>query len=107
MTIEDKIEQLKIGISPDVADDEILKSELLVAESLILNKMYPFGYDDDVVVPKRYERLQIQLAIELYSKRGADGQLSHNENGISRTWAEKSPLLAQIMSHCGSVVTNA
>ena len=107
MTIEEKLEQLKIGISPDVANDDVLKSELLNAESMILNKMYPFGYADDVEIPSRYERLQIKLAVELYSQRGAEGQTTHSENGVSRTWPEVSRILKQIIPHCGSVVTNA
>lgn len=107
MTIDEKIAELKIGISPDVAEDEVLKSELLNAEAMILNKMYPFGYADGTVIPQRYERLQIKLAVELYSQRGAEGQSSHSENGTSRTWPEVSRILKQIPSFCGSVVTNA
>lgn len=107
MTIEEKVAQLKIGISPDVADDSVLLSELMDAEAMILNKMYPFGYAEGTVIPPRYERLQIKLAVELYSQRGAEGQSQHSENGTSRTWSEKNRILAQIPSHCGSVVTNA
>lgn len=107
MLIDEKLEQLKIGISPDEATDDVLLFELKNAESMILNKMYPFGYPDDAVIPKRYEQLQIKLAIELYSKRGAEGQSQHSENSISRTWSEASSILAKIMPHCGSVITNA
>lgn len=107
MTIDEKVAELKIGISPDVADDSVLKSELLNAETMILNKMYPFGYKEDTVIPPRYERLQVKLAVELYNMRGAEGQSSHSENGISRTYPSVSRILAQVASHCGSVVTNA
>lgn len=107
MTIEEKIRNMAAGIAPDVAENEVLESELLAAETMILNKMYPFGYEDGTPVPPRYERLQIKLAIELYSQRGADGQVSHSENGISRSWPEVSRILKQIVPHCGSVVTNA
>lgn len=107
MTIEEKIIELKNGIAPDVADESVLKSELLAAEAMILNKMYPFGYNDDTVVPSRYERLQIKLAVELYTQRGAEGQASHTENGTTRTWPSVSRILSQVLSHCGSVVTNA
>jgi hypothetical protein len=69
--------------------------------------MYPFGYEDGTAVPARYEQIQILLAVELYSKRGAEGQVSHSENGINRSWAEDSPLLKRILPHCGSVMSNA
>ena len=107
MTIEEKIVEMGKAIAPDVAENEVLESELLTAESMILNKMYPFGYEEGKVIPTRYERLQIKLAVELYSQRGAEGQLSHGENSVTRTWPEVSRILKQIPSFCGSVITNA
>ena len=107
MTIEEKIIELEKGIAPDVADAKVLESELLAAETMILNKMYPFGYEEGTVVPSRYERLQIKLAVELYTQRGAEGQASHTENGATRTWPSVSRILSQVMSHCGSVIENA
>jgi hypothetical protein len=103
VTLEEKKIEMARGISPDVAEDAILESELLAAESMILNKMYPFGYEEYVVIPPRYERLQIKLAIELYTQRGAEGQASHMENGVTATWPSVSRILKQVVSHCGSV----
>ena len=107
MTISEKIEIMSVAISPDVADKRVLEVQLVEAGSMILNKMYPFGYDEGMEVPVRYERLQIKLAVELYTQRGADGQVSHSENGITRTWPSVSRILAQIPSHVGSVSGNA
>ena len=107
MTIEEKLAELKTAIAPDTDTDPVLLGMLSDAEALILNRMYPFGYPDDMVIPKRYERLQIRLATELYTKRGSEGQASHLENGQTRTWAAKSQLLSQIVPHVGSVVSNA
>jgi len=107
MTEAEKLVALQNMLAPDTDTDEVLTQTLHTAEALILNRMYPFGYDDTAVLPPRYEQIQLQLAVELYSKRGAEGQLSHSENGVSRTWAENSPLLRRIMPHCGSVVSNA
>ena len=39
--------------------------------------------NSDVVEPK-YLTTQLKIAIELYNKRGVEGQNSHTENGISR-----------------------
>lgn len=107
MTDIEKREALAGMLAPDTDTDAVLDSMVKAAEALVLNRMYPFGYPDDVVVPGRYEMIQVQLAVELYSKRGAEGQSSHQENGISRTWAEKSQLLARITPHVGSVTSNA
>lgn len=107
MTIEEKIAEMSVGIAPDVAEDNVLKSELMAAESMILNKMFPFGYKDGTEIPERYDRLQIKLAIELYTQRGAEGQASHSENGVTRTWPSVSKILSGIAPHVGSVISNA
>ena len=101
MTDTEKKALFAVQILPDEETDAVLDAMLTNAAALILNRMYPFGYPDGTAVPTRYESLQIQLAVELYSKRGAEGQTGHNENGISRSWPVKSPLLAQIPPHCG------
>jgi hypothetical protein len=103
MTTAEKRAALATSLAPDTDTDEVLDEVLADAEALVLNRMYPFGYPDGTSVPPRYERIQIQLAVELYSKRGAEGQTSHSENGISRNWGENSVLLNRVMPHVGSV----
>lgn len=107
MTETEKIENMRVAIAPDTADDNVLRSEIQTAETMILNKMYPFGYPENTAVPVRYERLQIKLAVELFTQRGAEGQLSHAENGATRTWPSVSRILSQIMPRCGSVISDA
>lgn len=107
MTEIEKVESMRVAIAPDTAEEKVLLSEIQAAESMILNKMYPFGYPENTAVPPRYERLQISLAVELFTQRGAEGQASHTENGTTRTWPSVSRILAQIMPHCGSVISNA
>ena len=107
MTDKDKREALAQSIAPDTEGDSVLDGLLSLAASLILNRVYPFGYDESKTVPLRYEQIQIQLAVELYTHKGAEGQTSHSENGISRSWPEKSRLLSMIMPNCGSVINNA
>ena len=107
MTIEEKIIEFNKGIAPDVAEDTIVEATILEAEAMILNRMYPFGYPEGTVIPTRYERLQLSLAVELYNQRGAEGQSSHSENGTSRTWPSVNRILSQIAPHCGSVITDA
>lgn len=107
MTDIEKRTELAAMIAPDTALDAVLDGVLFSAGALILNRMYPFGYDEGVTIPPRYERIQIQLAVELYSQRGAEGQTAHSENGINRSWPEKNRLLSMIVPHCGSVTVNA
>lgn len=107
MTNNEKRTALAALLAPDTDTDEVLDTTLALAEAEILNRMYPFGYEEGRTVPARYEMVQVQLAAELYTKRGAEGQTAHSENGISRSWPEKSALLARIAPHVGSVTSGA
>lgn len=40
-------------------------------------------------VEPRYENLQLRIAEDMYNRIGASGQLSHSENGISRSWGSE------------------
>lgn len=76
-------ERLKAQI-PEItdADAEFL---LETAKAAINARRYPFGEPPDEL-EKRYGNLQIRIAIELYNKAGAEGEVAHSENGISRTY---------------------
>lgn len=107
MTNEMKIEKLKVLISPDTASDELLSYLLEQAEGIVLNRRYPFGAPEDASLSPLHEQIQIRIAVELYSKMGAEGQTQHTENGVSRTWeaGDVSPsLLKHIVPCVGSVM---
>lgn len=107
MTNEQKIEKLKVLISPDTASDILLSCLLEQSEGIILNRRYPFGSPEGVRLSPLHEQIQIRIAVELFSKMGAEGQTEHAENGITRKWeaGDVSPsLLRQIIPVCGSVM---
>ena len=102
-----KLEKLKVLISPETASDDLLLYLLEQAEGIILNKRYPFGAPEGATLSVFHQQVQIRVAVELFSKMGAEGQTAHDENGIKRTWeaADVSPsLLRQIVPVCGSVM---
>lgn len=107
MTSQEKKARLAVLISPDTAEETLLDALLLQAEGIVLNRRYPFGSPEGATVPPKYEHTQIAIAVELFSKMGAEGQTAHNENGINRTYeaADVSPsLLKRIVPICGSVM---
>ena len=107
MTHEEKIERLAVLISPDTAETELLSALVEQAEGIVLNRRYPFGPPEGATVPVKYEHIQLQIAVELYSKMGAEGQTAHNENGINRTFESADvshSLLRRIIPICGSVM---
>lgn len=107
MTNDEKIKRLAVLISPDTADTELLSVLVEQSEGIVLNRRYPFGVPEGTTVPALYETIQLRIAVELFSKMGAEGQVAHNENGINRTYeaADVSPsLLKHIVPVCGSVM---
>ena len=106
MNNSEKIARLTALISPDTASTELLGHLLEQAEGVVLNKRYPFGVPEGATVPAMYEHIQLRVAVELFSKMGAEGQTGHSENGVSRSYesADVSPsLLKQIVPVVGSV----
>ena len=107
MTDEEKLARLEVLISPDTASTELLQNLLWQAEGIVLNRRYPFGTPEGATVTAAYEHVQLQIAVELFSKMGAEGQTGHNENGVNRTYeaADVSPsLLKRIVPVAGSVL---
>ena len=81
-----KLERLKCLLGISGTDEDILLSTLLtLAAEKILARAYPYDPTKEEV-PKRYEGKQLEIAAYLYNKRGAEGQVAHSENGISRTY---------------------
>lgn len=97
---------LRLGLTADEAErDNALLTELIeAAESAIMNRRFPFGYTEETELPTQYEHLVVPIAMDLYNHMGAEGQISHNENSIQRTyessWVSES-LLAQIVPMVG------
>ena len=106
MTNEEKITRLAVLISPDTATDELLIILVDQSEGIVRNRRYPFGAPEGATVPAHYEHIQLQIAVELFSKMGSEGQTAHAENGINRSYesADVSPsLLRRIVPICGGV----
>ena len=93
-----QLEKLK-KLIPEEADEAILEYYLEEAKSEYLNLRYPYGgyetifveNDDGTttekpVVEMAYLNWQIAAAVEMYAKRGGEGEKSHTENGVTRTW---------------------
>lgn len=85
--------------SPPVSDD-LLEFYLGKAEQVICD------IRNSNVVEDKYKYVQVEMAIELFNKRGAEGQDSHSENGINRGWetAEISDALLAKVTPFGKTI---
>lgn len=90
MTIEQKCEMLKnfLKITSDSSDYELFVC-LDFAKREILNWLYSSYQkvpDDVTEVPDKYATIQVMACVVGYSLSGVEGQTSHTEGGISRTF---------------------
>lgn len=100
----DELEKIAMAkVLSGETDDLAVSAYLKIAGSKICRKAFPF--DPSILeVPKQYEYLQVEIAVYLLNKRGAEGETAHSENGISRTYEDGDippTLLRQIVPVCG------
>ena len=123
------LERLKLRTGS--SDEDLLNDLIDTAKSAILTRRYPYGNyptqevvteetvtdpetgeettvevtTEETFVEDQYIDLQFRIALDLYNKIGAEAELSHNENGISRTyessWISKQLLLEVVPKYSG------
>ena len=86
-----------LGDSYGALDGELLSVYLDLAADKILNRRYPFGAPDDALVESRWLGVQLEIAVYLFNKRGAEGESLHSENGISRSYGGETDVPAEIL----------
>ena len=100
-----QLERLRIRIpETDISDIE-LEDILESAKAVIMSRRFPFSeYPPEL--EERYKDLQIRIAVEMISKRGAEGETAHSENGVSRSYSSagvSEELLREITPKVGVV----
>ena len=105
MTEQEKLDLLKAMIGDSTESNIVLSTYLKIAGDKIVNKAYPYS-NDVTEVPKQYEILQCEIAAYLIHKRGAEGQTSHSENGITRSYENAdipTSMLRSVTPHVGII----
>lgn len=75
------------GMLGESLTSTITNPYLTKAKWAIFNRMYPMGVPSTVTeVPEKYEITQCDLAVRYYLRKGAEGEISHTENGIGRAY---------------------
>ena len=107
------------GVAPDV---DVLNDCIQTAKNAILSRRFPYGdYPtrevtvevdgepvtvEETYVEDRYQDLQFRIAMDLYNKIGAEGEMQHVENGINRmyesSWISRQ-LLLEVVPKYGAI----
>lgn len=93
---------------PEEPDALVLEDLLDSAKAVILARRYPMGEipvdeEGDTILEPRFYDLQLRIAVEMYNKRGAEGETVHNESSIQRNYesAGVSPSLLREITPLG------
>lgn len=98
MSETEKIEMLT-SILGNAVDEDLIAVYLNMAKREILAWRYSYASGDvPLEVPTEYEMTQIYAVVAGYGISGAEGQTSHTENGISRTFKFED-MIAYIRAH--------
>ena len=76
------------GVEPGTADAALVVGAYMpLARAAILAARNPYA-DDPSSAPwePRYDTLMCEVAADMFARRGAEGEVSHGENGVTRTW---------------------
>lgn len=108
MTDTEKLSMLMVQVDEVEASQSLLLTYLTMAEDIILNRLYPFmeQMEEDPVLPRKYHMLQVRIAAVLFNKRGAEGQTTHDENGVKRVYSAADvpdELLSEITPFVGRI----
>jgi len=94
MTDAEKLTSIKTMLEITGTDqDTQLNAYLDLAEAEILGWL---GVEE---VPDRYAATHVMAVVAGYNMIGAEGQISHAENGISRQW-KHADMVDYIRAHC-------
>ena len=102
------IDRLKVRV-PTATEAE-LEDALESAKDVILSRCFvsvsKASEEDKATVLTEHNEKILNAAVVIYNMRGVEGQVSHSENGVSRSYAEAAgmkPILEQIVPRCDVV----
>lgn len=102
------IERLKVRL-PEATEAE-LEDALESAKDVILSRCFVSvartSAEDKHYALELHKEKVLSAAVVIYNMRGVEGQVSHSENGVSRSYAECAglkPILEGIVPRCNVV----
>jgi len=87
--------QLKILYPDSGLSDDALTAFLTMSQTDALKRYSPFD-TTITTVPSTYDYTIIRLAISRIARLGAEGESSHNENGVNRVYEGDNAILSEI-----------
>ena len=88
MTDTEKIAMVKTLVENDPgATDDVVTVYLRFAGETMLEYLYPYDHDKGIYdIPSRYDTVQCELSARYFLRRGSQGEINHEENGVNRQY---------------------
>ena len=88
MTNAEKIAMVKTLVENDSgATTDVVSVYLNLAHNAMVERLYPYDSTKDADdIPVRYDTIQCELAARYFLRRGGQGEINHEENGINRQY---------------------
>lgn len=90
----------------DETDADVISAFLDLAGDAVYHYADPYKQTDKETLLEHYGGVQARAAAYFLNKRGAEGEITHNENGINRAYEKADlpeSLLHEITPICGVV----
>ena len=89
MTNAEKIAMVQTLVENDSgATDAVVSVYLSLACNAMIERLFPYDSNkEESDLPVRYETTQCELAARYFLRRGGQGEINHEENGINRQYA--------------------
>ena len=100
MTEAEKTTMVRTLVENDSsATDGLIAVYLTLARNAMIERLYPYDSNKDSGdVPVRYDTIQCELAARYFLRRGGQGEINHEENGVNRNYdsVDDADILARL-----------
>lgn len=99
MTEQEQIAYISAHVNDSSVTETIIKAYIADAEDAVMKRLFPFSRCPACRVPANLHITVCKLAVRYILRRGGEGELSHSENGVSRSYGsvDDSDILGTIV----------
>lgn len=84
---DEQMQAMTRALVGDPRFDDVIETYIDLAKGAVVQRLFPFEDKDEWdKVPHKHHARTCEIAAYLINRRGAEGETSHSENGVSRSY---------------------